>query len=131
MSSDAVVTHEGDRDWEHWPHEQIAQRGDVAWKTLISAGVTRSESLTLGVARLAPGKVLRAHRHEQPEAYLVLAGSGIVTIDGSAHAVGPGTAVFVAGNAVHSVEATGDADLRVAYVFAADAFEEVEYVFDS
>src|SRR5215217_962632 len=106
MSSEPVVVHQDGRTWERWPSEQVAQRGDVAWKTLISAGLTRSDSLTLGIAKLAPGKRLHAHRHEQAEAYLVLAGS-----------------------AVHSVESTGQTDLRVAYVFAADAFEDVEYVF--
>jgi quercetin dioxygenase-like cupin family protein len=129
MSSQAVVVHEDDRKWERWPLEQVAERGNVVWKTLISAGLTRSDSLTLGVALLGPGETLPPHRHEQAEAYLVLAGSGIVTLDGSAHVVGPGASVFIAGNAVHSVESTGQTDLRMAYVLAADAFEDVEYVF--
>ncbi len=129
MSSQPVVVHEDDRSWQSWPQEELARRGNVRWKTLISAGLTRSESLTLGVAVLAPGEALHAHRHEQPEAYLVLAGSGTVTIDGSPHSVRPGAGVFIAGNAVHSVEATGETDLRVAYVFAADRFEDVDYVF--
>jgi quercetin dioxygenase-like cupin family protein len=96
MSSEAVVVHEDDRKWERWPLEQVAERGNVVWKTLISAGLTRSDSLTLGVALLGPGETLRPHRHEQAEAYLVLAGSGIVTLDGSAHVVGPGANVFIA-----------------------------------
>jgi quercetin dioxygenase-like cupin family protein len=129
MSSEPVVVHADDCEWQSWPPDQVAQRGNVRWRTLISAGMTRSESLTLGVALLPPGETLRAHRHEQAEAYLVLDGTGIVTIDGSAHAVGPGAGVFIAGNAVHSVESTGRTDLRVAYVLAADAFEDVEYVF--
>jgi quercetin dioxygenase-like cupin family protein len=129
MSSEPVVVHEHDREWQSWPLEQVAERGDVRWKTLISAGLTRSDSLTLGVARLSPGETLRAHRHEQAEAYLVLDGAGIVTIDGAAHPVGPGAGVFIAGNAVHSVESSGQTELRVAYVLAADAFEDVEYVF--
>ncbi len=129
MSSEPVVVHERDREWQSWPPEQVAERGEVRWKTLISAGLTRSDSLTLGVARLSPGETLRAHRHEQAEAYLVLDGAGIVTIDGAAHPVGPGAGVFIAGNAVHSVESSGQRELRVAYVLAADAFEDVEYVF--
>ena len=129
MSSEPVVMHEDDREWQGWPQEQVAERGNVRWKTLISAGLTASESLTVGVAQLSPGEMLRAHRHQQAEAYLVLDGAGIVTVDGSAHAVGPGAGVFIAGNAVHSVESTGQTDLRVAYVLAADSFEDVEYVF--
>ena len=129
MSSEPVVIREQDREWESWPQEQVAERGNARWKTLISAGLTASDSLTLGVARLSPGEMLRAHRHQQAEAYLVLDGAGIVTIEGSAYAVGPGAGVFIAGNAIHSVESTGETELRVAYVLAADAFEDVEYVF--
>jgi mannose-6-phosphate isomerase-like protein (cupin superfamily) len=129
MSSEPVVVHERDREWQSWPEEQLAQRGNVQWKTLISAGLTRSESLTLGVALLGPGETLREHRHRQAEVYFVLDGAGVVTIDGSAHAVRAGAGVFIPGNALHSVAATGQTDLRVAYVLAADAFEDVEYIF--
>jgi quercetin dioxygenase-like cupin family protein len=129
MSPEPVVVHEDEREWEGWPPEQVAERGESRWKTLISAGLTDSRSLTLGVARLPAGGVLPPHRHEQAEAYLVLDGAGVVTIDRAARAVGPGVSVFIPGNAVHSVEATGGTDLRLAYVLAADAFEDVEYVF--
>jgi quercetin dioxygenase-like cupin family protein len=129
MSPEPVVVQEDDREWESWPEEQIAQRGNAQWKTLISAGFTESQALTLGVARLPPGGTLYAHRHEQPELYLVLDGAGVVTIDGSSRVVGQGASVFIPGNAVHPVQSTGGTDLRVAYVFAADAFEDVEYVF--
>jgi quercetin dioxygenase-like cupin family protein len=125
----AVVDQEA-REWESWPAGQAAQRGEAQWKTLISAGLTPTTGLTLGVARLPPGGSLRSHRHEQHEAYFVLDGTGVVTIDGTARPVGRGAAVFIPGNALHSVEATGESDLRVAYVFAADSFDDVEYVFD-
>ncbi len=129
MNPEPVVVEQDDREWEAWPAEQAAQRGETQWKTLISAGLTRSEALTVGVARLPPGGALHAHRHRQPEAYLVLDGAGVVTIDGTARPVRPGVAVFIPGDALHSVEATGDSELRVAYVLAADSFEDVEYVF--
>ena len=129
MSSRPVVVRGRDREWETWPAEQVPERGEARWQTLISAGQTDSDSLTLGVARLAPGRTLNAHRHAQPEAYLVLDGEGIVTVDGASYEVGPGDGVFIAGDAVHAVESTGATDLRVAYVLAADAFEDVTYVF--
>ena len=129
MSAEPVIVHEDDREWQGWPEEQIAERGDVQWRTLISAGVTPSVGLTLGVARVPSGGCLASHRHEQPEVYLVLDGTGVVTIDGSASRVRPGTSVFVPGGALHSVQATGQTDLRFAYVFPADAFEDVRYVF--
>jgi oxalate decarboxylase/phosphoglucose isomerase-like protein (cupin superfamily) len=59
-----------------------------------------------------------------------LEGTGSVTVDGKTRPVGPGTSVFIPGNAAHSCENTGEEDLRFAYVFPANSFEEVEYVFD-
>jgi quercetin dioxygenase-like cupin family protein len=129
MDADPVVVDQQAREWEGWPPEQAAERGEAEWKTLISAGLTRSSSLTMGVARLPPGGALHPHRHEQHEAYLVLDGTAVVTIDGVARTVGPGVAVFIEGNTVHSVQATGDSGARFAYVLAADSFEDVEYVF--
>jgi mannose-6-phosphate isomerase-like protein (cupin superfamily) len=131
MSPEPVVVQQADREWERWPDDQADHRGDAEWKTLISAGVTQSEALTVGIARLPANGALRPHRHQQHEAYLVLEGTGVVTIDGSSRPVCPGATVFIPGNAVHSIESTGETDLRVAYVFAADSFEDVEYVFSS
>lgn len=129
MTPDPVVVDQQDRRWESWPAGQVAERGEAEWRTLISAGLTRSQGLTLGVARLPPGGSLHTHRHEQHEAYLVLDGTGVVTVDGARRDVRPGMAVFIPGGAPHSVETTGDRPLQVAYVLAADAFEDVEYVF--
>jgi hypothetical protein len=76
MDSEPVVVDQEAREWEAWPAEQVAQRGEAEWKTLISGGLTRSAGLTMGVARIPPGGSLRMHRHEQAEAYLVLEGTG-------------------------------------------------------
>ena len=131
MERGPVVGREGDQEWETWSEEDIPQKGLVYWKTLISKGVTRSENLTLGIARLPPGGALHRHRHVQEEVYLVLEGSGLVRVGGEEIAVKAGSAVFIPGDARHSCENTGTADLRVAYVFPADAFEDVEYVFEN
>jgi mannose-6-phosphate isomerase-like protein (cupin superfamily) len=131
VGREPVVVNADDREWETWPAHQVAQRGRVWWKTLISAGTTESSALTLGVARLPPGATLREHRHEQPEVYFVLEGSGVVTIDGSTRRVDADAGVFIPSNAAHSIKCTGGTDLRVAYAFAADAFEDVEYVFSA
>jgi quercetin dioxygenase-like cupin family protein len=129
MSAKPVIVHEDERQWEGWPEDQVAERGNVLWKTLISAGLTPTMALTVGVARLPSGESLPGHRHEQPEVYVVLDGTGVVTIDGAPSGLRPGASVFIPGGAIHSVRSTGPTDLRVAYVFAADAFEDVTYVF--
>ena len=130
MDREPVVVDQGAREWETWPHEDVARRGLVYWKTLVSGDLTHSEALTMGIAKLPPSEALHEHRHQQAEIYLVLEGTGSVTIDGNARPVGAGSAVFIPGDALHSCENTGASDLRFAYVLAADSFEEVEYVFD-
>ena len=130
MDPKPVVIQEGTREWETWPDEEVAQKGLVYWRTLISGDVTRSEALTMSIGKMPPGEALHKHRHRQAEVYLVLEGTGSVTIDGNARPVGAGSAVFIPGNVLHSCENTGTSELRFAYVLAADSFEEVEYVFD-
>lgn len=115
---------------ETWAGEGAAQRGLVFWKTLISGDLTYSDSLTMGIAKIPPGEALRSHSHRQAEIYLILEGTGLVEIGSEARSVGAGSTVFIPGNAVHSCKNTGASDLRFAYVFPADSFEEIEYVFE-
>ena len=130
MDRGSIVGREGDQEWEAWSDEYVPQKGMVYWKTLISKDVTRSENLTLGVMKLSPGEALRAHRHRQEEIYLVLEGSGVLRVGAEDLAVEAGAAVFVPGDTLHSCQNTGGSDLRVACVFPADSFDEVEYVFE-
>ena len=130
MDRGPVVVQESAREWETWPDEEVAKKGLVYWKTLVSGDLTHSEALTMGLAKIPPNEALREHRHLEEEIYLVLEGTGSVTIGGKTLPVGPGTSVFIPGNAAHSCENTGASDLRFAYVFPANSFAEVEYVFD-
>ncbi len=129
MDREPVIVDESARDWQTWPEEEVAQRGLVYWRTLVSGDVTHSEALTMGNAKIPPAGKLHEHRHRQAEIYLILQGTGSVRIDGKTRPVRAGSAVFIPGNAVHSCENTGASDLRFAYVFPASSFEEVEYVF--
>ena len=129
MNREPVVVQESAREWETWPDEEVIRKGLVYWKTLVSGDVTRSDALTMGVAKIPPGEALHEHRHRQAEIYLILQGTGSVRIDGKTRPVRAGSAVFIPGNAVHSCENTGASDLRFAYVFPANSFQEVEYVF--
>jgi mannose-6-phosphate isomerase-like protein (cupin superfamily) len=130
MGTEPVVVNESERSWETWPEEQAAERGGVWWKTLISGDLTPSDALTLGVARVPPGAELRLHRHEQAEVYLILEGAGEVVGAESSRVVGAGDGVFLPGDALHSIRCTGEAELRLAYVIAADSFADVSYRFE-
>lgn len=102
--------------------------GDVTWRTMISSDRTPSSDLLLGVAEFKSNGVLHLHRHEPPEFYLCLSGSGVVTIDGIEHPVKAGTAVYIPGNAEHGVVA-GTVGLTFAYGFAQHSFADIDYVF--
>lgn len=121
----AVVVDESDVSPETWSD---AVRGDVAFRTLLGTDVTRPE-LTAGVADLAPGGWLGHHRHEPAELYYVTHGEGTLTIDGTDHAVGPGTAAYVPSNSEHGIRNTGNGPLRFLYAFAVGSFDQVEYRF--
>ena len=69
MKLEPVVVDPGERGWETMQHEEQSGRVAVFYKTLISADLTPSEALTLGVARIPPGAALSEHRHPQGEVY--------------------------------------------------------------
>ena len=100
----------------------------VLYKTLISGGLTRSDSLTLGMAKISPESALSEHRHRQPRSTLCSRAKG--RSGSTARAVRAGSAVFVPGETVQSCENTGAKELQLDYVLAADSFEDVECIFE-
>lgn len=59
----------------------------------------------------------------------MLAGAGVVTLDGEAVALKSGSAVFIPGMAEHGVRQTGVELLRFFYGFPVDSLDKVEYLF--
>ncbi len=105
-----------------------AARGDVSWFTLVSGDRTPSNALSAGLAEFPGGGTgLALHRHQAPEIYHVIAGEGVVTIDGLAHPVRAGATVFIPGDAEHGVRNTGPETLQIFYVFPTDSFTDVVY----
>jgi mannose-6-phosphate isomerase-like protein (cupin superfamily) len=121
-----IIIREQDAPGDGWDDDV---HGTVTWRTLLSADATPSEALTAGVAMIAPGQELRQHRHTPPEIYYILAGTGLVTINGEPYEVGPQTAVFIPGDALHGIRNIGVEPLRFLYAFAVDSFASVEYRF--
>jgi mannose-6-phosphate isomerase-like protein (cupin superfamily) len=132
MKSEPVVVQEQDLAWETWEEEEIPEKGLACWKTLISGDVTPSEALTMGLAKIPPGEALHRHRHRhrQDEIYLVLEGTGTVEVGSETRPVEAGSAIFIPGNEPHRCTNTGASELRCAYVFSANSFDEIEYVFE-
>ncbi|MCF8511293.1 MAG: cupin domain-containing protein [Rhodobacteraceae bacterium] len=103
-------------------------KGTVQWHSLFSKGHTESDSLTCGVGVIQPGEHFAAHRHAHAEVYFGIEGNADVVIDGVAHRLSPGVALFIPGNAEHGVPEVSET-LRWFYVFAADSFDEITYRF--
>lgn len=110
------------------PSESEPERSadNLTWKTLISADRTPSAEVVVGVASFPPGGVLSDHRHQHAEFYFGLSGDGIVAAGEVTMHIRPGTAIFIPGNAEHSIRA-GDGGLSIVYGFATSAFADVIY----
>ncbi|HBY97750.1 MAG: cupin domain-containing protein [Ardenticatenaceae bacterium] len=63
---------------------------------------------------LYPGSSVGDHLHSgDDEIFFIISGTGIMTVDGEARPVGPGTAVLTKSGSRHGLRNTGTDDLRV------------------
>jgi quercetin dioxygenase-like cupin family protein len=122
---EAFVTHVEDVEPQSWND----RRGRLSFQTLVSGGITPSDSLVAGISIVESGGALALHSHAQAEIYFVLEGAGLVMIDGVEHKVAPGATLFIPGDARHAVRNPFGATFRFFYVFPADRFEEIHYEF--
>jgi mannose-6-phosphate isomerase-like protein (cupin superfamily) len=68
---------------------------------------------SLAEATLAPGQQTQRHYHaDSEELYYLVAGEGMMEIDGERSAVGPGDAILIPPGAWHQITATGGSELR-------------------
>jgi quercetin dioxygenase-like cupin family protein len=126
MTSRGFVIHAQDVAPDGWDDPV---HGRIAWRTLVSGDVTPSDSLSGGIAYLAPGDCLNPHRHAPAEIYFIIEGRPIVTIDGVDHVAPPDSLLFIPGNAEHGVRNAGPDPVKFFYCFAVDRFGDVEYRF--
>ena len=128
LALSAFVIHEDQCQVEGWDDPV---RGVVKWRTLLSGDRTPTEALTMGVAEVSnvDAADLKLHRHAQAEAYYVLSGDGVIHVDGRDYPLSPGTVAFIPGGALHAARGLGVEPLRILYMFAANAFDEIHYEF--
>jgi mannose-6-phosphate isomerase-like protein (cupin superfamily) len=62
---------------------------------------------------LKPGSGIGYHEQREDEVYYVLGGRGVMTLDGKATEVGPGTAVLTRPGSSHGLQQTGTEDLVI------------------
>jgi quercetin dioxygenase-like cupin family protein len=108
--------------------------GESLWQPLPARGYvtvnltpanTPYDTFSSGIQVLPPGCHVRDHGHRQNhELIFVYEGRGVCTIDGVTHDVVPGTTILFGRNAVHRIENTGDADMRLFWVFFPPGLED-------
>ncbi len=122
-----VVTNAAERPREGWGDPA---RGSATWFTFFSGDITPTSDMSAGVVEIpGDGGSLRPHRHEQPEIYFIVDGTGLLTIDGTETIVSSGSAAFIPSNALHGLRNESGSVLRVFYVFPTDRFSDIVYRF--
>jgi len=128
-AAEAAIIREADRDWETWSDPEMRARSPIRWKMLVAGEHTNSHALTFGIAEIPGGATLPLHRHAAAEIYYILAGEGVIDIDGIANPIAAGTAIFIPANAEHRATNTGTETLRFSFAFPTDTFGEIVYTF--
>ena len=86
--------------------------GDREFRVLLSEGLT----ITQFAGLIPPGRA-PAHHHTYDEVVHVLAGRGVVHLDGTEAGIGPGTSIYLPPYQPHCLENTGSGPLEVLGVF--------------
>lgn len=126
MTDEAYIKNEAQYAWEYEASEE--GRDDVIrWRTLLSGDRTPTRRISMGTLELPPGSSLDAHHHAPPEVYFITDGSGTLLIGAEQRAVDAGDVVYIPGDHVHGIKNTGDAMLKLVWVFPTDTWPEIEY----
>jgi mannose-6-phosphate isomerase-like protein (cupin superfamily) len=90
----------------------VERTGDREFRVLLSEGL----SITQFVGLIPPGRAPE-HHHTYDEVVHVLAGQGVVHLNGGQTEIGPGTSIYLPPYQPHCLENTGSEPLRVLGVF--------------
>lgn len=108
--------------------------GESWWQPLPSRGYVNTyvttennpyQDYSAGIQVLPPGCHVREHGHSiNHELIFVYKGSGVITLNGEQHEVGPGCTVLFADHDSHMIENTGEEDMHLFWVFSPPRLEE-------
>lgn len=83
-------------------------RGGQVSYLLLTSGQFGSRNLSMTWVEGAPGSEQESHQHDNSEqAYVIVAGHGLMRVAGEEEEVGPGTLVFVPPGSPHSIRNIG------------------------
>jgi quercetin dioxygenase-like cupin family protein len=107
------------------PRAKVVRLGDASPSEITTDGATGVVGLSLleleegtgafdfRAVRIRPGGVSAEHFHPWEQANFILAGRGVVELDGESHDVGPDHFVYVPPDVLHVFRNTGTDDLVV------------------
>ncbi len=97
------------------PWEGVSHDPEIRKKVLLRKG-DLPYLANFSQARFLPGQTAHAHTHDDMyEVFLVESGSGLITVDGEAHALEPGTCLAVEPGEMHEVHNPGPHELVLTY----------------
>ena len=111
------------------PAPWIGRPDSVAWRAVepskglqirVKRLVDRGVEVMAGVCEFDPGVHYTRHFHDQPEIYVVLAGSGVVYKGDEEVEVGPGAALYLTSREVHGLDSLGDEPLSLYWVYGCE-----------
>ena len=78
---------------------------------LVSEKTTGSGNLSITLVEMEPGGFQHLHSHEQEQAYYVIEGEGILSVDDEERSVAEGDCIFIPSFARHGLKNTGSTPL--------------------
>ncbi len=124
MSQKAFISTLDDAPWA-----TSDQNPGLTYKLLIDASNAETDGFSFGILRLESGASLLPHHHDPQESYFILEGEGLMHLNGSEQAVGPGSVVYVPRCHRHGITNTGSKPLVFIWTFPTDTWSEVEYYY--
>jgi mannose-6-phosphate isomerase-like protein (cupin superfamily) len=97
----------------------VFKRPGRDWLYMIGPLNSPAKNLALGLAIFPPGGQPGAHIHQHEEEILyILAGKGLLILNGLAEDIYPGVACHIPPGSEHSIAVTGEEPLRLITVFS-------------
>jgi quercetin dioxygenase-like cupin family protein len=83
-----------------------------------------ARGFVMGYVTIYPGGSIPLHSHEQEEVYIIMAGEGIMKVDGLQEHVKKGSYVYIDPNSNHLLQNTSDENMVMIFCYAPKAIAE-------
>lgn len=83
-----------------------------------------AESFVMGHVTIYPGGSVPEHEHGQEEVYIIVSGSGVLTLGEIEHPVKAGDYAYIKPNHVHCLRNTGSEDMVMMFCYAPKSIVE-------